>query len=290
MWCRVLLVDDDGGVLGALRRELMRKPDIGHDGLEIEAFVNPREALERIRQPDAQFDIAIVDYRMPAMDGISFLRELHRIRPETIRILLTGLADADGAILAINEAQVDFLLTKPWSEYDLKGRIALALHQRELAREARSTSPRPGLPGPPYRLMLVDDEASVLSALEREIALAGSGSKGGLFRIGKYTSPGAALRAAGEACPDLVIADYRMPEMDGVTFFHKLRETCPEAVRIMLSGQEGVQMLIDAINIANVYHFLFKPWDAVNLRATISQALRYRLVGFSGREQAGKQV
>lgn len=283
MWCRVLLLDDDSNVLTALRRELVRKPHIGHEGIEIEAFVKPREALERIRQPDGGFDIAIVDYRMPSMDGISFLRELHRIQPETIRILLTGDADVEGAILAINEAQVDFLVAKPWSEYDLKGRIALALHQRQFAAAAPpASSGRED--AEPFRLMLVDDEAAILAALEREIVLAGIGAPGTRqpFRIETFTSPAAALRAAAAACPDLVVADYGMPEMDGVTFFYKLRDICPQAVRILLSGQEEMQMLVDAINVAGVYHFLAKPWDALNLRTTIGQALKGRRVGCAG--------
>lgn len=280
MWCRVLLVDDDPNVVHALRRELLRKPDIGHDGLEIEGFTSPDEALARVREADSAFDIAIADYHMQEMDGIAFLRELHSAQPEAVRILITGSAEADDAIKAINEAQIDFLILKPWSEYDLKGHIALALHQRQLSRKSRalrsgaSAAPRQE----PYRLMLVDDEEAVLKALEREISLGGVATSGQhpLFRVSRHASPVDALLSAAEECPDLVISDYAMPEMNGITFFHRLREVCPDSVRIMLSGRADIHVLINAINVAGVYHFLAKPWKAEELRAAMAQALVYR--------------
>lgn len=262
-------------MLAALRRELMRKPDIGYDGLEVEAFASPEAALARVADADGDFDIAVVDYMMPAIDGLAFLKELHRLQPATVRILLTGCADSAAAIGAINEAQVDFLVTKPWSEYDLKGRIALALHERQLQREP---GPAPARQGEPYRLMLVDDDLSLLNALEREITHGGAGSHGSrpLFAIEKFTEPALALEAAARACPDIVMSDYGMPGMDGVTFLHRLRSLCPQAVRVMLSAQEDVGVLIDAINVAGVYHFLGKPWEPAGLEAAIGQALRYR--------------
>src|SRR5665647_1210890 len=93
MLCRTLLLDDEAHVLAALRRELLRKPDIGHDGLEIEAFTSPHQALARAATPDGYFDLAIVDYHMPEMDGVRFLAELRKLRPNTVRIMLSGRAD-----------------------------------------------------------------------------------------------------------------------------------------------------------------------------------------------------
>lgn len=278
MWCRILLVDDEPQVIAALRRELLRKPDIGHDGLEIEAFTSPLLALKRAREDDAAFDVVIADYRIPEMDGIAFLSALQTIQPGMARILLTGGADSEGAIKAINDAQIDFLILKPWSEYDLKGRIALALHRRNTATLYRPTAAERPLRRDPYRLLLVDDDPAILKALEREISLSGAATSGRspLFHISCHTDPAAALIAAAEECPDLVISDYAMPQIDGVTFFHRLRGMCPDAVRIMLSGRTDFGVLIDAINIAGVYHFLAKPWEPAELKSMLTQALVYR--------------
>lgn len=287
MLCRTLLLDDEPFVLAALRRELLRRPDIGHDGLEIESFTSPHEALAHVAGPDGYIDLAIADYLMPGMDGIAFLTEVKRLQPDAVRILLTGDVDCDAAIKAINEASVDCLVFKPWHEYDLKGRIALALHQHALQRDGRERRGQtPAVPRPAsYRLMLIDDEPAVLRALEREIDA--SADTGPAFSITSHTSAAAALRAATTDCPDLVIADQAMPEMDGVTFFHHLRTLCPNAVRIMISGQSDLEILAEAINIAGVYHFLGKPWAATELRATLAQALIYRDILIESNTTAG---
>jgi response regulator RpfG family c-di-GMP phosphodiesterase len=280
MLCRVLLVDDDPLVLSALRRELLRKPDIGAEGIEVEAFATGEEALRRAAEPDGYFDVAIVDYRMRGMDGIAFFERLRQSQPETVRILLTGLIDMDGAIAAINAARIDQLVAKPWIEYDLKGRIALALHQRALTRR-RALAPAAETPPArtaPFYLMLVDDEAAQLRALERELSLQGRATQGPhrLFEIMSATSPSLALVEATQRCPDIVIADYAMPELDGIDLLARLRGLCPQCVCILMSGRADTQVLADAINRAGVYHYIAKPWDAAALRAIMAEAMKHR--------------
>jgi response regulator RpfG family c-di-GMP phosphodiesterase len=278
MHCRILIIDDDPGTLNALRRELIRPPLVGTDGIEIESFGNPLDALARASQPDGYFDVAIVDYHMPPMDGITCLERLREIQPEMIRILLTGLVDTDAAIAAINSARVDHLLAKPWHEFDLKGRIALALHQRAL----QATTPPIDVAeaanySAPFHLLLVDDDKATLNALTRELSL-GSATRGAhpLFEISAVSSPDAALEAVKNRCPDLVLADYAMPRMNGITLLHYLRKTCPQCVRILISGHADVGILAEAINVAGVYHFISKPWAPTELRRAIAEALAYR--------------
>jgi DNA-binding NtrC family response regulator len=281
MICRALLIDDEQHVLAALRRELLRKPDIGHDGLEIETFTSARDALTRAAEPDGVFDLVIADYRMPEMGGINFLAQFREKQPDAVRVLLTGSGDVDSAIAAINHAAVDTLIFKPWDEYALKAQLALALRHRALVRVVRAaaTGPHDG----PYHLMIVDDDKSILQALEREINIGGVATSGRhpLFTIHCHTSAEEALAALADACPDVVIADFAMPGIDGITFLRHLREICPAAVRIMLSGRADLGALSDAINIAGVFHFLRKPWTSAELRTTLAQALAHhdRLVG-----------
>jgi response regulator RpfG family c-di-GMP phosphodiesterase len=290
---RIMLVDDDALVLEALRRELLAPPHIGHDGLEIESFTTPAEAIERARQPDGYFDMVISDYRMPGMDGLTLLGRLRTIQPEASRVLLTGHMDLDVAERAINEARANHLIRKPWGEYDLKARIALALHQRDLtlrsrrmrragnAQAARSRRET-------FRLLLVDDEPAMLHALERELSLGGAATAGRnpLFTIASFTSPRNALAAAGAA--DIVIADYQMPAMDGIGFLREIGQKWPDAVRILMSGKATIGVLLDAVNVAGIYHFLGKPWEAEELKLVIGEALRYHdLLVDSNRLAAG---
>lgn len=277
MLCRILIVDDDDLVVHALRRELLRKPEVGTDGVEIETYTDTKSALDRAAEPEGYFDVAIVDYHMKGMDGVLFLDRLRRLQPEAVRILLTGLMDMDGAIAAINAARIDHLIIKPWQEYDLKGRIALALRQRELRRDSQTTA-QAVTASTSYRLLLVDDDELLLKALEREISAQGHATRGPhpLFEIGATACPLLALEQAASSCPDIVIADYAMPKMDGIEFLNRLRASCPHCVRILMSGRADIGVLTDAINIAQIYHFIGKPWDAPVLRAALAEALNYR--------------
>lgn len=278
MYCRLLILDDDRNVLNALSRELLRQPHIGTDGVEVETFQAPAEALARITRPDGDFDVAIVDYRMPEMDGIAFLDLLRTRRPDTIRILLTGAIDMEGALAAINAARVDHLIAKPWHEYDLKSRIALALHERELRGRRQLPALGDESPPQPFRLLLVDDDPPLLNALVREISMQGrlTQRQQPLFDVATAASAEEALQKIAANCPDLVLSDYAMTGMDGVELLYQVRERCPRCVRILMSGRNELEVLVEAINVAGVYHFIGKPWDPAAMRSVITEALTYR--------------
>lgn len=285
MVSRVMLVDDDLGVINALRRELMRPPDIGFGGLEIDSFLSPGEALDWLRESPDGPDIVISDYMMPGLDGVSFLQEVHALVPDAIRIMLTGCSDVDMAIGAVNAAKIDYLLTKPWHEYDLKGRMAQALSRLDAARQRTAPPANPEIqasqrqPAPPYQILLAGDDPEVLKALKRDITRGEASMAGGkpMYQVRICSSPVTALLSAMRTPADLVIADFALSEV-AITFFHRLRNACPDTVRVLLSGHVSTKGLLEAINVAGIYHFLPKPWRTSELKMTLMQALvRYHL-------------
>lgn len=124
-------------------------------------------------------------------------------------------------------------------------------------------------------LLLVDDEPLVLRALERQLRGI-LRSPRPAYRIESHTSPAAALRRAREADFDVVISDYRMPEMNGVAFLHAFRALQPSAARMILSGHADLAGLADAINVAGILRFLAKPWDEAELVFAVESALLER--------------
>lgn len=131
---RVMLVDDEVNVLSALRRVLGGAG--GGDkrlALEIEAFDKPADALERAR--DVGFDLVISDFRMPVMNGVEFLEKLLAIQPTIARLILSGYADLQGLVDAINRVQIFRFIGKPWHDVELKAAVQQALEHRELLRE-----------------------------------------------------------------------------------------------------------------------------------------------------------
>lgn len=125
----ILIVDDEEMVTAALRSFLQLETEY-----RVLTYTSTEEALEKFG--DSEFiDVVIADFLMPEMDGISFLKQVREIRPETTRILLTGYADKENAIRAINEAGLYYYLEKPWNNDHLKVIIRNGVERTSLFRE-----------------------------------------------------------------------------------------------------------------------------------------------------------
>ena len=119
-----------------------------------------------------------------------------------------------------------------------------------------------------YNIMFVDDEVSVLEALKWVF-------KDEPYRFFAFNNPIDALKKMEETEFAAVIADQRMPEMEGTIFFEKIRQKWPETIRIMITGHVGLDIALDAINLGNVYRFIFKPWNERELKLTVKSAVSY---------------
>lgn len=122
-----------------------------------------------------------------------------------------------------------------------------------------------------YTILVVDDETSVLNAIYRAFRKEG-------YNILMSDNPADALNLIKEQYVHLIISDYRMPDMDGVTFLREAMKLRPDAIRIILSGYADSSAIISAINDGGIYKFLTKPWEDDILKAEVRHALeRYEL-------------
>ena len=112
----LLIVDDDAGILSALRRSLRR------EGWNILLADSPREALRIV--DSGPVDLVLSDHKMPGMTGTELLAEVARRRPGTVRLLITGWAEALNK-QELQEIGIDALIPKPWDDAELKA----VLHQ-----------------------------------------------------------------------------------------------------------------------------------------------------------------
>lgn len=133
---RILIVDDEDAILKALRRLLTLTPCAGGNKiypLTVETFNDPVAALEKARH--TAFDLVLSDYRMPKMDGVHFLKAFKELQPDAARLILSGYADLNGLIGAINEVGIARFLSKPWNDYELVAALGQALALRDLTLE-----------------------------------------------------------------------------------------------------------------------------------------------------------
>lgn len=122
------------------------------------------------------------------------------------------------------------------------------------------------------RVLFVDDEPAMLSSLRRIFRKEG-------YEVETALDGNAGLEVFRRFRPAVVVSDHRMPGMSGVEFLMKAREIDPEAVRVVLTGCTELQAAEDAINQGEVWRFVTKPWDDIDLRETVAAANeRYRVV------------
>lgn len=120
----ILFVDDEQNVLDGLERQLRKR-------YNIKTAISGEVGLKVIVE-EGPFAVVVSDMRMPVMDGIAFLTEVRRISPQSIRLMLTGNADRQTAIDAINQGAIFRFLTKPSPFEEMTAAIDAALEQYRL--------------------------------------------------------------------------------------------------------------------------------------------------------------
>lgn len=123
---KILVVDDNQNVLNLLQITLEGAKKFDSD---IQVAENAEEALELFE--DDIFDLVLTDQKMPGMSGIELLTEVKNKHPFTRKILITGYSELDLAKQAINKADVDNYLEKPWDNTELRDTVYETLKARE---------------------------------------------------------------------------------------------------------------------------------------------------------------
>ncbi len=126
---KILFVDDDSNLLAGIKRRLRKKFDVA-------VAVGPEFGLEVINSA-GPFAVIVADMRMPGMNGIEFLTEVRANNSDTVRMMLTGNADLQTAIDAVNEGNIFRFLTKPCPQEVMVNALNAGLEQYRLITSER---------------------------------------------------------------------------------------------------------------------------------------------------------
>ncbi len=127
---RVVIVDDEEMVLTSIKAFLQLETEY-----EVHGFTEPEEAVKFLQANTV--DICVSDYLMPRMNGIQFLARAKECQPEATRVLLTGHADKQSAITAINQVSLFQYIEKPWDNAQLLLVIQSGIERANLFRSLR---------------------------------------------------------------------------------------------------------------------------------------------------------
>src|SRR5882724_6664314 len=123
----LVFVDDEPTIVASLRRVFI------DEDYDILTATSGAEAIELVR--NNKVSLIITDMRMPGMDGVQVLEEVSRLSPDTLRLVLTGYADKETTVNAINRGRAHHYLLKPWDNEEIRLLVAQYLRQFELQDE-----------------------------------------------------------------------------------------------------------------------------------------------------------
>jgi serine/threonine-protein kinase len=114
------------------------------------------------------------------------------------------------------------------------------------------------------RLLFIDDEERILTALKSLFKAR--------YHVFATTDPEKALDFIGKYHIHTIISDQRMPQMQGVELLRRSRDISPRSVRILLTGYSDLTAIVGSINDGEVYRFISKPWDNIELHTIVAEA------------------
>ena len=239
---KVLLVDDEERILRTLGMLLKMQYQVftttdGHEALRI---------LER-----EKIHLVISDQRMPVITGTQLLRQAKKISPNTMRILLTGYADVDAAMDAVNEGEIFRYINKPWGPKELRDTIAEAVgiaqklsHVQEIqvALDTRTVG---------LTCLVLDEDVAVYEAVKELM--------GAQHQVVWRTTMASALTMLATQQVAILVSELQLADGDASVMIKTLKQEYPELQTIVHTSFKDTMRVASLINQAQVYRYLPKP-------------------------------
>lgn len=231
---RVLIVDDEPDIVGNLSDILTEF------GYEVEGAVTAKEALDKVEQDN--FDVALLDLRMPEMNGIELYREIKNRQPEIAAILVTAYADEVSTSRA-EESGIDEIIDKPVDLPRLVGSVNEAADQP--------------------LLLIVDDDEDLCQSMWDTLRDQG-------FRVGIAHRPSEAHEKLNQRDYQVLLLDMKLPEGGGSEVFYHLQRRTPRPRTLLITGfPQELAPDIDAVLQQGADAVCYKPFEVPKLLEAI---------------------
>jgi len=238
----VLIVDDNVSLAKTMSFALK------HSGYAVAIAKDGREAIERIKE--SAFDIVFMDIKMPVMNGVETYKEMKKIRPDAVVMMMTAYAVEDLVAQALEEGACG-IIYKP---LDIEKVVATI----EEARQAKKGA----------LILVVDDDPSTCATLKSIL------TKKGHTVCAVHTGE-EAITVAKEQVEDILFIDMKLSTINGLETYLAIKEVNPKAVAIMMTGyrQEMAALVEQAIE-NDAYTCLYKPLDIEELLGVVEEILK----------------
>lgn len=259
---RILFVDDEERILRSLAMQFRRTYQVYTES-------DPQKALELLRREPVQ--IVVSDQRMPQMTGAELLARAREIRPDCLRILLTGYSDLDAAVEALNSGGIFRYLAKPWDQQEMAFTLRQAAEIAE--RQAQASVPAVETLAPSVSLLLLDEDPETRAIVDEFC-------QDGGHRLWQARSMGEALALLNTERIDLLVSDLKLGGEDTSPLLKSLAMAHPGLLSLVVTPFRDTQALMRLINEAQIFRYLPKPMRRglfeKGLKAAVEQSASYR--------------
>ena len=222
----ILVVDDNEDLLETFSLILKRR------GFHVETAGNGVSAVDRYKEH--AFDVTLMDIVMPEMNGVEAFRKIRELDPEASVILMTAYSEEELIQIAKNEGARK-VINKPI-------RIDQLI---DMIKEAATEEP----------ILIVDDDADICETLTRVLRLEG-------HHVLTANSGEEAVSIAKDRACKMAFVDVKLPNIDGLETFLRLKEINPNIITVMMTGfRNEVKDALDKAQEASAITCLYKPFD-----------------------------
>lgn len=237
---RILVVDDEVDTcsnLSDILTDLGYQVDVAYDGLG---------ALELVKQH--AYDVALLDLKMPGMDGLELYRRIKEIQSGTVAIVVTAYASSNTANEAL-AAGAWRILSKPVNLSNLLALVDEALGQPVV--------------------LIVDDDQDLCQSLWDLFRERG-------YRVCLAHDPAGAAERLSRRAHDVVLIDMKLPQGSGADVFRLVRKANPEARTVLITGQRGeMEQLVERTLAEGADAACYKPFDVPGLLETLGNLTKH---------------
>ncbi|MGH8454597.1 MAG: response regulator [Nevskiales bacterium] len=263
----ILFVDDEPRILTTMRILFRRSYDVL-------VAASGAEALELLRTHPV--DVIVSDQRMPEMTGIELLRRARELRPNAMRVLLTGYSELNAIIGSINEGEIFRFVNKPWSNEDLHDTLAKAVEAAKVDYASLMAGAQQEVDGaaagPAPGVLILDSDpagrASLQTALKKDFAEVYTASNVAECAQLLLENPGIGV----------IVTEAYVQGKPVTSLLALLKQYQPQLVSVVITDRADANNAIAMINHGQVYRFLLKPLREGMTKLNVVSALRHHQV------------
>lgn len=270
---KVLIMEDETSVATGLQMILEE------EGYEVDLAFTGRSAMDALRKKGV--DLLIADLRLPDMDGMEVVREVKAKRPSTKVIVITGYPSVSSAVDAMKLGVSDYLPKPFWGD-DFKTAVENVFKEgktstlKEEPDRPEAKRARWDVEGEDFdsedldhpRILIMEDEPSLAEGLKMVLSEQG-------YRVSVADSGIRALGSLTGKNYDVMVADLRLPDMDGMEVLRLIKETKPETEVVVMTGYASVASAVESMKLGAL-DYLPKPFTEDEFKQAVGKAVKVK--------------